>query len=145
MKYKQRALITKIDHLNENFEVKMADYPTEHFTLTIDGGADGNVQLPLLKEQFSAYFEIGDDIEFKKLAGSGFEIINLSCEVLRISRFKRDLTSMLRRLDNDNHSLKRCILLNESGFVLLAAKKNPEKINIITEVTQISEDNHERF
>lgn len=52
------------------------------------------------------------------------------------SKFKRDLTSILRQLDNKNHPLKRCILLNEKGFVLLSTKKNPSKINIITEATQ---------
>jgi len=123
MKNKQRAVITSIDDLNQNFEVKMT-----RCLAALEAGDNGKVLLSLPKKQFSAYFEVGDEIEFKNHGNHDIKIINLTCEVLRISRFKRDLTSILRRLDNDNHPLKRCIILNESGFVLLSGKKNPEKL-----------------
>jgi hypothetical protein len=129
MKNKQRARIVSIEHLNKNFEVKTINCPTDPFT--IDGGADGNVSLPLPREKLSDYFEVGDVIEFKKHDESGFDIINLSCEVLKISRFKRELNSILKRLEHDEHPLKRCILLNEDGYVLLSAKKNPEKLMLL--------------
>lgn len=140
MKNKQRALITSIDHLNKNFEVKITNYPT-----AFEAADNGKVLFPLPKEKFRDFFEVGDEIEFKKFGNNDFKIINLTCVVLRLSRFKRDLISILRRLDKDDHPLKRCILLNESGFVLLSAKKNPEKINAITEATQKVENNHEKF
>lgn len=63
-------------------------------------------------------------------------MFNLSFQFLMLSKFKRNFISILRRLNNDAHPQKRCILLNESGFVLLSAKKNPEKINAIAEATQ---------
>lgn len=140
MKHNQRATIVSINDLNKNFKVKITNCPTG-----LEADENGKVLLSLPKEQFSVYFEVGDDIDFKKLGGSGFEIVNLSCEVLKLSRFKRNLISILRRLDNDVHTLKRCISLNESGFVLLSTKKNPQIINAITEATQISEENHEKL
>ena len=130
MKNKQRATIVSIDDLNKSFEVKITNCPT---SLYVD--SDDNVLLPLPKEQFSDYFEVGDEIEFKKVARYGFEIVNLTCETLRLSKFKRDLTSVLRRLDCDIHPLKRCILLNEADFVLLSAKKNPHSVRAITELS----------
>ena len=57
--------------------------------------------------------------------------MNLTCDMLRLSKFKRDLISVLRRLDKDDPPLKRCILMNGAGFVLLS-----EKINAITESTK---------
>jgi len=128
---KPRAIIVSIDYLNKNFEVKITSCPISNYAK----GVDSEKLLPLPKSIFSEYFELGDEIEFNKFGKYGFEIINLSCQVIRLSKFKRDLISILRRLDNDEHLLKRCILLNESGFVLLSAKKNPEKINSITEST----------
>jgi len=101
------------------------------FTITNYAGDHGKVLLPLPKDKASNYFEIGDEIEFKKHDKPGFEIVNLSCKVLRLSRFKRDLISNLRRLDNDEHPLKRCILLGDVDCVFLSIKKNPEKINAI--------------
>ena len=139
MKYEQRALITSIDDPNKVFEVKITNCPT-----AVVVGANTKKSLPLPTEQFSAYFEIGDVIEFKKLSESNFEIVNLTCEMLRLSRFKRDLISVLRRLDKDNHPLKRCVLLNESGFVLLSAKKNPEKLMLLQNQLE-REDNHEKL
>ena len=135
MKNKQTATITSIDNPNKVFEVKVAEYPTDNFTLTLESDEDGNVLLPKLSAKLGDNFEVGDEIEFKKVGGYDFEIVNLSCETLRLSKFKRDLTSVLRRLDNDNHPLKRCNLLNEAGFVLLSAKKNPEKLMLLMKQT----------
>lgn len=60
---------------------------------------------------------------------------------MRLARFMRDLTSILRKLDSDNHPVKRCILLSETGFVLLSAKKNPEKLMLLKNQLE-NEDNH---
>ena len=129
MKNKQRATITSINHINKNFEVKITDHLKDSFGRSLEG--NGNVLLPLPREKFSDYFEVGDEIEFKKFGKYCFKIINLTCVALRLSRFKRDLISILRRLDNVDHKLKRCILLNEDDFVLLSAKKNPEKLMLL--------------
>lgn len=118
MKIKQRATIVSINDINKVFEVKISDYPK-----ALEVGENGNVLLPMPSAKLGDYFEVGDLIEFKKVGEYAFEIVNLSCEMVRLSKFKRDLISVLRRLDKDDHPLKRCILLNESGFVLLSAKK----------------------
>lgn len=118
MKNKHRAIIVSINDLNKCFEVKITNC-----LAALYADSDGNVWLPLPKEKFSDYLEIGDEIEFKKLSELDIEIVNLSCELLKLSRFKRDLNSILKRLDNNHHPLMRCILLNEAGFVLLSAKK----------------------
>jgi hypothetical protein len=128
---KQTATITSIDNPNKVFEVKVAEYPTDNFTITLESDEDGNVLLPMLSAKLGDNFEVGDVIEFKKLSESDYEIVNLTCELLRLSKFKRDLISVLRRLDKDDHSLKRCVLLNEKGFVLLSTKKNKEKLILL--------------
>jgi len=132
MKHNQRAIITSINDLNKCFEVKMIEFELD-FTLTLTLDNDGN-RLP--KKKIECFLEVGDLIEFKmKKNQKNCEMFNLSCEFLRFSKFKRDLISILRRLDNDNHPLKRCVLLNEKGFVLLSAKKNSDKVRLITENT----------
>jgi hypothetical protein len=123
---KQIAKIVSIDHLNKNFEVKITNWQAAP-----EVGDNGSVLIPLPKSMFGEYFEVGDEIEFKKMDKPDFKIVNLSCEVLRLARFKRDLISILIRLNNDNHPQKRCVLLNEDGFVLLSAKKNPEKLILL--------------
>jgi hypothetical protein len=128
---KQTATITSIDNPNKVFEVKVAEYPTDNFTITLESDEDGNVLLPMLSAKLGDNFEVGDVIEFKKLSESDYEIVNLTCELLRLSKFKRDLISVLRRLDKDDHSLKRCVLLNEKGFVLLSTKKKKEKLILL--------------
>lgn len=134
MKHKQRAIITSINDLKKNFEVKITNCPTAR-----EAGDNGYVLIPLPEDNLGDYFEVEDVIEFKSNAESGFKIINLSCQVLRFSKFKRDFISILRRLDNDNHPLKRCIL-SEPSCVLLSIKKNPEKVNATSEATPITEN-----
>jgi hypothetical protein len=139
---KPRATITSIDPHNQNFEVKTINCPTDPFTL--DGGADGNVSLPLPREKLSDYLDVGDEVEFKKVGKYSCKITSLTCEVLRFSRFKRDLNLILKRLDNGVHPLKRCIILSVPYFVLLSAKKNPQIINAINDATRITENNNEK-
>ena len=143
MKNKQRALITSINNLNKSFEVKMIEFQLD-FTLTLNSENDADV-LSIPKGKLRDYIEVGDLIEFKISGQNDCKMFNLSSEFLRLSKFKRDLTSILRRLDNDNHPQKRCVLLNEPSFVLLSVKKNPEKINSINEATQKVEEQHEKF
>lgn len=140
MKNKHTATIVSINDLNKNFEVKITNNST-----ALCAADNGKVLLPLPKEKFRDFFEVGDVIELKKTGELDVEIVNLSCKVLRLARFKRELTSILRRLDNDNHPLKRCIILSEPYLVLLSIKKNPEKINFFTKAHEKIENNHEKF
>lgn len=39
-------------------------------------------------------------------------IHNMSCQVLRLSRFRRNLNSLQRNLVNENHPLNRVLVLN---------------------------------
>ena len=99
------------------------------FTLTLE--SENDLLLPMPRGKLRDYLEVGDLIEFEINGQYDCEMFNLSCQILRLSKFKRDLISILRRLDNDDHPLKRCILLNEVGFVLLSAKKNKEKLILL--------------
>ena len=126
MKHNHRATITSVDHLNENFEVKVNRCPT-----AFEDDSDSSVLFSLPKDKFSDYFEVGDLIEFKSLGSSSLEIANLSCKVLRPAKLKRELNSILRRLDDDHHPLKRCILLSEHSLVLLSINKNPEELTLL--------------
>ncbi|MFT6505963.1 MAG: hypothetical protein ACI92O_000250 [Colwellia sp.] len=126
MKHSQRAIMTSVDHLNENFEVKVNRCPT-----AFEDDSDSSVLFSLPKDKFSDYFEVGDLIEFKSLGSSSLEIANLSCKVLRPAKFKRELNSILRRLDDHHHPLKRCILLTEDSLVLLSVDKNTEELTLL--------------
>ena len=144
MKYKQRATITSIKDLNKNFEVKMIEFQLD-FTLTLEGEDAVNV-LPIPKGKLGDYLEVGDLVEFKMNKNQkNCEMFNLSCQFLMLSKFKRDLTSILRRFNNYDHPLNRCIILSEPVFVLLSAKKNADKVRLISEATKIIEDNHAKF
>lgn len=123
----QRAIILSINDLNKSFEVKMIEFQLD-FTLALE--SEDDVLLPIPKGKLADYIEVGDVIEFKMKKNS-CNMFNLSCQFLRFSKFRRDLISILRRLDNANHPLKRCVLLNEDDFVLLSAKKNPEKLMLL--------------
>ena len=143
MKNKQRARIVSIEHLNKNFEVKITNHLKDDFGLSLE--YDGNVLLPLPRKKLSDYLEVGDEVECKKVGKYSCKITTLTCEVLRFSRFKRDLNSILKRLDNGVHPLQRCIILSVPYFVLLSAKKNPQIINAINDATRITENNNEKF
>jgi len=77
-----------------------------------------------MKKKIGDYLEVGDLLEFKISGKNSCEMFNMCYQFLRFSRFKRDFISILRRLNNDNHPLKRCILLHEPSCVLLSIKKN---------------------
>lgn len=139
---RQRATLLLIDDLNKFFEVKMIGF---QFTLTLTLKSEGDVLLSMPRGKLGDYLEVGDLIEFKISGKNSCEMFNLSCQYLMFSRFKRDFISILRRLNNDDYPQKRCILLGDPGFILLSAKKNPEKINAITQATLITEVNHEKF
>jgi len=64
----QKALITSIDDLNKNFEVKITSCPISHYAK----GADSEKLLPLPKSMFGEYFEVGDEIEFKNYGNHDF-------------------------------------------------------------------------
>lgn len=124
MKNKQRATITSINDFNKSFEVKITNCQA-----ALEADESVNVLIPMLSAK------LGDGIEFNEQESSDFEIVNLTCETLRLSKFKRDLTSVLRRLDCDIHPLKRYNLFNEAGFVLLSAKKNAKKLMLLMKQT----------
>lgn len=135
MKIKQRAIIVSINDLNKSFEVKVANCPT-----ALEADENGNVLLPLPKDGLGKHFEIGDEIEFKMKENNSCEMFNLSCQYLMLSKFKRDLNSILRRLDNADHPLKRCIILHDPNCVLISIKKNPDKVSAITELCDMHYD-----
>ena len=126
MKTIKRATIVSIVHLNKNFEVTVTNCPT-----VLVAGDNGKVLLPLPTDKPGEYFEVGDLIEFKSLGSSSLEIANLSCKVLRPAKLKRELNSILRRLDDHHHPLKRCILLTEDSLVLLSIDKNTEELMLL--------------
>lgn len=70
MKIKQRALITSIDDHNKSFEVKITNCQAG-----LEAGSDGNVLLPMLSAKLGDYFEVGDEIEFKKLSESDLRYV----------------------------------------------------------------------
>ncbi|MCP5213032.1 MAG: hypothetical protein H6998_19110 [Hahellaceae bacterium] len=62
----------------------------------------------------SGRFLPGDSISYR-VKTHGCEIINLSCPVLPVARFRRNLNGILRNMNNPRHPLRR---------VFVARKKN---------------------
>jgi len=60
----------------------------------------------------SGLFLPDDDIEMQVKRETLF-IKNLSCPLLRSSRFRRNLNSILRNINNDHHPLKRVLIIRK--------------------------------
>lgn len=60
----------------------------------------------------SGQFLPGDDVDMQ-VKGEKLYIKNLSCPILRLSRFRRNLNSIIRNINNDQHPLKRVLITRQ--------------------------------
>jgi hypothetical protein len=76
----------------------------------------------LAKDAISAgLYLVGDNINVCKKNGTAITK-NLSCQILKASRFSRNLNSLMRNMTNKDHPLNRVLVknkFNESCFWLL--------------------------
>ena len=69
-----------------------------------------------IPEQLTALglFLPDDEIEMK-VKREVLYIKNLSCPLLRLSRFRRNLSSILRNINNESHPLKRVLITRKQN------------------------------
>ena len=66
------------------------------------------------KATYSGLYLAGDQVIYAQQKGER-PIHNLSCQVLRLSRFRRNLSSLLRNLVNEQHPLNRVLVVNNKA------------------------------
>ncbi len=62
----------------------------------------------------SGHFLPDDEIEVQ-VKREALYIKNLSCPLLRLSRFRRNLSSIIRNINNENHPLKRVLVTRKQN------------------------------
>jgi hypothetical protein len=76
---------------------------------------DGKVVMTIdEKVTYSGLYLAGDQVIYAHKKGER-QIQNLSCQVLRLSRFRRNLSSLLRNLVNEQHPLNRVLVINKKA------------------------------
>lgn len=95
---------------------------------TIETDENGDLLLnipPKLIE--SGLFLEDDEVTFNARPGC-IEIKNLSCLQMRVSRFRRNLNSILRNIDNDSHALNRIFVTGgRTKFWVIPHDKNKQR------------------
>jgi PHD/YefM family antitoxin component YafN of YafNO toxin-antitoxin module len=88
----------------------------------------------------SGEFKEGDEIEMKTHKQAVVSIRNLSCRVFKLSRFRRNLNSLMKQLENQNNHLKR-VLVTENGrpAFWLFSYRYYEKIKRLEALNKLSE------
>tara|TARA_R110001592_G_scaffold151968_2_gene379095 strand:+ start:404 stop:745 length:342 start_codon:yes stop_codon:yes gene_type:complete len=95
---------------------------------TIETDENGDMLLNIPPELFdSGLFLEGDDVAFSAKHGC-IMIENLSCIQMRVSRFRRNLNSILKNIDNDKHPLDRVLVQGKrSSFWVIPHDKNKQR------------------
>jgi hypothetical protein len=72
---------------------------------------DGELGFQIPQELIdSGLFLEGDEVDISIDRRKRIEVRNLSCPVLQVSRFRRNLNGILRNMSNPNHHLRRVLI-----------------------------------
>jgi hypothetical protein len=84
------------------------------------GGGESGFDVPQELMDSGLFLE-GDEVEIFVNNHKVIKVRNLSCSVLQVSRFRRNLTGITRKMINPNHRLKRVLVKRKRklGFVVL--------------------------
>lgn len=95
---------------------------------TIETDENGDMVVNIPPELIaSALFLEDDEVTFHAKHGC-IEIENLSCVQMRVSRFRRNLNSILRNIDNDQHPLNRVFVTGgRSSYWVIPYDKNKQR------------------
>ncbi len=95
---------------------------------TIETDENGDMVLNIPPELIaSGLFLEDDEVTFNSKPGC-IEIKNLSCIQMRVSRFRRNLNSILRNIDNDKHALNRVFVTGgRSSYWVIPHDKNKQR------------------
>ncbi len=120
------GLMTKLNefmiHLKSKFTVCDADMGNlpHRVRLEIDEETGDSI-LPMPKKIYGDYADIDDIISFKKTSKYRIKLVNLSCKVIKNTRFVREYNSIYRQINSPIHSLNRVILEVQGRHYLIKA------------------------
>ena len=95
---------------------------------TIEKDENGDMLLNIPPELLeSGLFLEGDEVSCSAVPGC-LRIDNLSCKQMQVSRFKRNLNSILKNIDSDRHPLNRVFVRSKtSSFWVIPHDKNKQR------------------
>lgn len=95
---------------------------------TIETDENGDMVLNIPPELIaSGLFLEGDDVSFTAEPGC-IRVENLSCKEMPVSRFKRNLNGILKKINNDSHPLNRVFVKRKtSSFWIIPYDKNKQR------------------
>ena len=95
---------------------------------TIETNENGDLLLNIPPELIDSGLFLEDDEVSICAKQRCIEIKNMSCIQMRVSRFRRNLNSILRNIDNDQHPLNRVFVTGErSNFWVIPHDKNKQR------------------
>lgn len=99
-----------------------------HMRTTIETDENGDLLLNIPPELIeSGLFLEDDEVSFNAKPGC-IEVKNLSCLQMRVSRFKRNLNSIMKNINNDQHPLNRVLVKRKSSsFWIIPHDKNMQR------------------
>lgn len=93
---------------------------TKSWIIKIIKDENGDLILPLPTDLIEEIkWEIGDEIEFKKINHEKFEITNQSMLLLKRSQLRRRFNAVFKKLSADNHPLKRVLVKSSKEEIIL--------------------------
>tara|TARA_A200000159_G_C7330493_1_gene342718 strand:+ start:2566 stop:2904 length:339 start_codon:yes stop_codon:yes gene_type:complete len=97
-----------LQNLHKKFNVSDANMgKLPHRARLEEDTETGDTILPMPKEIYGDYADIDDVISFKKASKYRIKLVNLSCKVIKQSRFEREYTSISRQLHSAAHPRAR--------------------------------------
>ena len=95
---------------------------------TIEKDENGDMLLNIPPELLaSGLFLEGDEVSCSAVPGC-LRIDNLSCKQMQVSRFRRNLNSILKNIDNDKHPLNRVFVMGKnSSYWVIPHDKNKQR------------------
>ena len=96
-------------------------------TIETDENGDQLLNIPPELIESDLFLE-DDDIAFSTKDGC-IMIENLSCKQMQVSRFRRNLNSILKNIDNDKHPLNRVFVkIKTSSFWVIPYDKSKQRV-----------------
>jgi hypothetical protein len=104
---------------------------------TIEKDENGDMLLNIPPELLaSGLFLEGDEVSCSAVPGC-LRIDNLSCKQMQVSRFRRNLNSILKNIDNDKHPLNRVFVKSKtSSFWVISHDKNKQRAYFLNDECQ---------
>lgn len=95
-------------------------------TIATDENGDQLFNIPLELIESGLFLE-GDEVALSAKPDC-IIIENLSCKQMRVSRFRRNLNSIMKNIDNDKHPLNRVLVKSKrSSFWVISYDKNKQR------------------